>query len=46
MGEMIQAVITKYNVPLITTKDVKFANVSYSNPLYPYFRTAYAKTLI
>ena len=46
MGEMIQAIITKYNIPLITKQDVTFTNISFSNPLYPYFRTAYAKTLI
>ena len=46
MGEMIKALITKYNIPLITKLDVKFAYISYSNELYPYFRTAYASALI
>ncbi len=46
MGEMIKALVTKYSIPLVTKKDVKFANVSYTNELYPYFRTAYASTLI
>lgn len=46
MGDMLKALITKYNVPLMTSKDVKFSYVSYSNELYPYFRTAYASALI
>lgn len=46
MGEMIKALISKYAIPLITKKDVKFTYVSYSNELYPYFRTAYASALI
>jgi hypothetical protein len=46
MGEMIQDLLTDHSIPLVTTKDVKFTYVSYSNALYPYFRTAYAKTLI
>lgn len=46
MGDMIKTLITNENIPLITTKDVKFYNVSYTNELYPYFRTAYGKALI
>lgn len=46
MGEMLKALIAKYNIPLVTKKDVKFTYVSYSNELYPYFRTAYASALI
>lgn len=46
MWAMIKSIITKYNIPLIDKKDVKFTYVSTSNELYPYFRTAYAKTLI
>lgn len=46
MGDMLKALIAKYNLPLITKKDVKFTNVSYTNELYPYFRTAYASALI
>ena len=46
MGDMLKALITKYNVALVTTKNVAFTYVSTTNELYPYFRTAYASTLI
>lgn len=46
MGLMVQKLITQYNIPLSDSKDVKFVYIRYDDPLYPYFRTAYAKTLL
>lgn len=46
MGDMVKYVLESHAIDLITSKDVRFTYVSYSNELYPYFRTAYANALI
>lgn len=44
--DAILYLIEKYNVPLITKKDISFTYVSFKNPYYNEWRTAYANKLI
>ena len=46
MIDMLKHLIDANNIPLITTKDVRFVYMAQSDTDYPYFRTAYAKALI
>jgi len=38
--------VRKYDVPLITKHDISFTYVSFKNPYYNEWRTAYGKKLI
>ena len=38
--------VKKYNIPLITKQDISFTYVTFKNPYYPEWRTAYANKLI
>lgn len=38
--------LKRYNIPLITKQDMSFTYVTFKNPYYPQWRTAYANKLI
>ena len=46
MIDVLKYLFTTYNIPLVTTKDIKLTNVATTSPEYPYMRTAYAQKLI
>jgi len=38
--------LEKYDIPLISKQDISFTYVTFANPYYPQWRTAYANKLI